>query len=217
MPEPLPEIAPWEPRAGHLRIVPDGPAAASLMGAEAPAPAPPEPSAERVPVRSPDSPATAGADARAVTDTPPEAVTDGLSGGVTDTDADTDDRLPAIAEFGREIGPLALLGIAAARKTGVIGGAAVKGAVKSSTWTAPPQSMAGHSAWVNSREWVPEDVRDEPVIKFLVFLRQAWGWTFGLLFTGLGNFVNWLRVPQHFLLAFGTYLLLLWLHVIHVY
>jgi hypothetical protein len=196
MPDPYPGVAPWEPSGGRPHIVSDGPdavsaavRAASLWG------------------RGDASPP----DAEAVTDTPPEAVTDTPSAVVSDTDtpdADTGGNLPAVAEFGREISPAARFGIAATRSSGAVIRAAGKGAVKTGTWTQPPQSLSGHAAWVNNREWIPEEVKDEPLIGFLVFARHAWGWTAGLLFAGLGNAVNWLRLPQHFLTALAAFGLL---------
>jgi hypothetical protein len=201
MPEPLPDFDPAWPRPDLRVVVPDGPYAVSLMGLRAAPEAPQEASAEPARAPVPAAPEGAPADTRPVTDTLPTAVTDTLSAGVTDADADADDRLPAIAGFGREMSRPALLGLAVTRNSGVIMRAAGKGAVTSATWTAKPQSMAGHAAWVTDKKWIPEEVKDEPLVKFLVFSRGAWGWTFGLLFTGAGNAVNWLRLPQHFLLA----------------
>lgn len=189
MPDPLPGItSPPDPGAGP-RIVSDGPnavsaaaRAASLWG------------------RGETSPP----DADDVNDTSPQAGADAPSAAVTDTDtADTDapGNLPAVAEFGREISPAARAGIAVTRGFGHVFRAAGKGLVKTGTWTQPPQSMKGHADWVNDRKWIPSEVKDEPLIGFLVFARHAWGWTLGLLFTGIGIAVNWLRLPQHFLIA----------------
>jgi hypothetical protein len=189
VPEPLPPIAPWEPPERKLYVVSDGPDAVSAAGAPA------------LRGRAAESPADGAA---AVTDTPPAAAADASASPVTDTDAadtDTAGNLPAIAGFGREISPAARFGIVATRNSGAVIRAAGKGAVKSRTWTQPPQSLSGHAAWVNDRTWIPEEVKDEPLIALLVFARKAWGWTAGLLLAGAGNAVNWLRLPQHFLAA----------------
>lgn len=193
MAEEMPTVTPWEPGPYPVSDGPDAVSAAaravSLWG------------------RGEACPPDAGA----VTDTPAEAVTDTPSAGVTDTDtADTDTggALAVTEEFGREISPGARFGIAATRGSGHVIRAAGKGAARTRTWTQPPQSLSGHAAWVNDRAWVPEEVKDEPLVSFLVFARNVWGWTAGLLFTGAGNAVNWLRLPQHFLMAAAAFGLL---------
>lgn len=189
MPDAYPGVAPWEPGKPRPQPVSDGPnavsaaaRAASLWG--------------RGETSAPDAAAASDAPQEAAADMPPAGVTD------TDTaDADSPENLPAIAEFGREVSPGARAGIAVTRGSGHVMRAAGKGLVKTGAWTQPPQSVAGHAAWVNDRKWIPEEVKGEPLIGFLVFARCAWGWTAGLAFTGLGVAVNWLRLPQHFLLA----------------
>jgi hypothetical protein len=218
MTDPLPKItSPWLPESpAKLRVVhSDGPSAVSktLRGTDAQGPS--AASAEAVPPVAvapvTDGPADTPTDAATVsTDTPSVSVSEAVS--VTDasvtpvidadtTDADTGLNLPAIVEFGQEISRVTLFRQAAARNTGVVTQAGLKGLAKSRPWTSKPESLAGHRAWIASTEWVPADVADEGLIRFLTFLRKAWGWTIGLALTGAGNAIVWLRLPQHFILA----------------
>ncbi len=220
MPESLPGIAPWEPskpaRPGYLRPVPDGPLAVSLTapaGVSGTAAKTAEMAQAEVPA---DVAGDAEPDTPAVTDTPDGTVTDVSVTAVSDGDTDTDAALPAIAEFGREISPVTLAGIKLAQGAGIIGWHAAKGIARTGTWTKPPESVAGHPAWINDRTWIPdelqhpeeENVKDEGLIRFLVFLRKAWGWTVGMALTAAGNALVWLRLPQHFALALAAAILL---------
>lgn len=223
MPEPLPEITPYEPKR-KLFVVSDGPSAASAVTVPAVTNAPAQASAEPVAEPAPASPADAPADAESVTDAPAETVTDASVTGVSDADADTDALLPAIAEFGREMSPFARAGLATAHSAGIIARAAARGAVKTRTWQGKPESLDAHKAWTADRKWIPdsvnyknedenvkdedENVKDDGIITFLIALRNLWGWTFGLIFTAAGNFINWLRIPQHALLVGLAYLAL---------